>query len=838
MERSFLMKTARHFHASGILLFLITSLLLGITGCSSGGSDSGTASWWDSGVGETAQTLSVSGTLRDTITNNPVQGATCTLLRTRGGNFIEDFMRIPKETVTVSTTTTGADGTYRLTGVPSGTYTLKFTKTDYINSEVNDLSVTGDTANIDHTIVQTSQWNQIAGPDYPYDDTKDYLIVDASLPDKGVRPAVSGVAATIIPSAGVKIGYFTDSTPPTIDWNATSTYSNGRIIFYGLTPGTQYSITFTLAGYTFPTLSVTSPGGGGVQNYNIYATSPTPSPTQPTPSPSPTVSPQPSPSPSPTTSPGGGGGGGGTAALSITTINPDSGPAGTEVTITGTGFGAPQGNSRVSFNGTDAAAGDYVSWSATEIKVKVPAGAATGNIVVTVGSQVSNGKMFTCTPSGTIHGTITDAHNSGTLLGGVTVTAGGVTGTTNLNGYYKLENVPEGAQTVKATKTGYAEKTQDVTVTADETLLQNLAMTPTSEGPWDYTFNKTDYAGQGSGLTSVVTGDFNKDGDLDLAVSNYGSDSVSIFLGNGTGGFTEPNLPVAVGTDPYLIAAGDFNGDGNLDLAVPNNGSQSVSILIGDGTGAFTNAAESPFATGTIQPSSVAIGDYNSDGKLDFAVTQTNQSQISIFIGDGDGTFTAGSTFSSGGTWAIHVAAGDFDGDGNLDLACANYGNNLIAIFKGKGDGTFDAPTTFGAGTAPYAVAIGDLNCDGKMDLAVTNRNSSNISIFLGDGDGTFTVPAGSPFAAVSSPTFTTIGDFNGDGKPDLAVANNGGTALSVLLGNKDGTFNAKTDFDVGGNPYSAATGDFNGDRKPDLATANNGGVKPISILLNDITHD
>jgi len=291
---------------------LLAAVILGLsalTGCAGGGSETGSP-WWGGGGGGTTQAYSVSGTLRDAISSAPVEGATCTLLQTKGGNFIKDFMRIPKETVTMGTAVTGTDGTYLFTGVPSGTYTLQFTRADYITLEVNDLSVTGDANNVDRTVVKTSQWTQLAGPEYPYDPSKNCLVVEAAPPAR--MPRVAGVTASITPSEGVMTGYFTDSTPPTIDWNAASSYTNGRMIFYGLTPGVQYSISFSSPGWLFPVLTFTSSGGGGVfQSFGIVATAPNPTPmptTSPTPTPSPTLSPQPS--PSPTQSPGGGGGGG------------------------------------------------------------------------------------------------------------------------------------------------------------------------------------------------------------------------------------------------------------------------------------------------------------------------------------------------------------------------------------------------------------------------------------------------------------------------------------------------------------------------------------------------
>ncbi len=391
------MRETRLFRLRDVLSFLITTMLLAMTGCSGGGGDSGGVAWWDGGGG-TSQAYAVSGTLRDTITSTPVQGATCTLLQTKGGSFIDYLMRIPKETVTVSATTTGTDGTYRFTGILPGTYTLKFTKTDYVTLEVADLSVTGDTSNLDKTVLQTSQWNQVAGPDAPYDATKDYAIVDASIPSKGAR-GTSGIVAAITPSTGVKIGYFTDTTPATIDWNATGTYSNGRIIFYGLTPGTKYTITFALAGYTFPALSVSSPAGGGiVQSYNIYATAPTPTPTSsPTASPTPTPTPTPSPtySPIPTPSPGGGGGGGGGSVTpSIASLTPDNGYAGSAVVINGSNFGAAQGNGKVTFFDGKEATIASGGWSATQITCYVPGGATTGNVTVTT-SVGSGAKNFT-----------------------------------------------------------------------------------------------------------------------------------------------------------------------------------------------------------------------------------------------------------------------------------------------------------------------------------------------------------------------------------------------------------------------------------------------------------
>ena len=144
----------------------------------------------------------------------------------------------------------------------------------------------------------------------------------------------------------------------------------------------------------------------------------------------------------------------------------------------------------------------------------------------------------------------------------------------------------------------------------------------------------------------MVAGDFNGDGKLDLAVANYGNyltgstgDTVTILLGNGDGSFTQaPGSPVTVGNSPGALAEGDFNGDGNLDLAVANAADDTITILLGKGDGTFTPALVSP-ATG-LTPSGLAIGDFNGDGKLDLAVANFDTAAINILLGNGDGTFT------------------------------------------------------------------------------------------------------------------------------------------------------------------------------------------------------
>ena len=249
-------------------------------------------------------------------------------------------------------------------------------------------------------------------------------------------------------------------------------------------------------------------------------------------------------------------------------------------------------------------------------------------------------------------------------------------------------------------------------------------------------------------------------------------------------------LSPAVGPEPYSLAVGDFNGDGKLDLAVANYGGygfpSTVSILLGDGRGNFT-LASSPAAGDS--PLSVAVGDFNGDGNLDLAVANEVGGCVTILLGDGTGNFTLTSSPAAGDE-PVSVAVGDFNGDGKLDLAVANWGYfsaSTVDILLGDGAGKFTLASSTLTGSDSDAVAVGDFNGDGKLDLAVANRSGNNVSILLGDGAGNFTLTS-SP-ATGSEPYSVAVGDFNGDGKLDLAVANSGSNTVSILLGDGTGNF-------------------------------------------------
>jgi hypothetical protein len=347
--------------------------------------------------------------------------------------------------------------------------------------------------------------------------------------------------------------------------------------------------------------------------------------------------------------------------------------------------------------------------------------------------------------------------------------------------------------------------------------------------------------------SAVVTGDFNRDGKIDLAVtSDFG---IVVFLGSGNGNF-QLNYTALMNTSPSSLAVGDFNGDGKLDLVAANAVPNTVSVLLGNGDGTFQPNTE--YATGNT-PSSVAVGDFNGDGKLDLAVA--TGSGVSILLGNGDGTFQPRVDYGAG-NGPCSIAVGDFNGDGRLDIAVANCGGNSLSVLLGNGDGSFQTNVDYPTPGIPQAVVAADFNGDGKFDLAAVGTgvdaefDPGYLSVFLGNGDGTFPpyvsyqVPCPCLNFLFPSLPSVAVADFDGNGKLGLAVGSSylyvcGDPSanpcptddLNVFKGNGDGTFQYWEYHSLRLHPMSAvAAGDFNGDGLPDVAVASGG---EIDIFLN-----
>ncbi len=316
------------------------------------------------------------------------------------------------------------------------------------------------------------------------------------------------------------------------------------------------------------------------------------------------------------------------------------------------------------------------------------------------------------------------------------------------------------------------------------------------------------------------------DGNVSYGASTSGvfSETVKPVLS----GSLVPLANLIAGSNPTSVVYGDFNGDGKADIAVANQFSASVNIYLGNGAGAFTSEP----SLSAVSPVAMVVGDFNGDGKQDLAVVQENTSSVAVFLGNGNGTFAAGVSYSVD-LEPVSITAADFNGDGIIDLATANSGANSVSILLGNSNGTFQ--TSFAAtgsttidGTL-VQVTAGDFNQDGKMDLAVVVADLANVTILLGTGSGSFTV--GSSFGVGADPLGIAVGDFNGDGKLDLAVTNTGGgmnpgpSSVSILVGQGNGSFTVDPPDQnpLFNQPTPVVVGDFNGDGFQDIAVGNYG---------------
>src|SRR5712691_2429549 len=329
---------------------------------------------------------------------------------------------------------------------------------------------------------------------------------------------------------------------------------------------------------------------------------------------------------------------------------------------------------------------------------------------------------------------------------------------------------------------------------------------------------------------TVGIADVNGDGKPDLVTVNTGANTVSVLPGNGAGSFGS-RTDFATGAVPHGLAIADLDGDGNPDLVVANTGANTVSVLLGTGTGTFAPAMD--FPTGAA-PFFVAVGDLNRDGIPDLVVVNVNAPDtVSVLLGIGDGTFGPKADFATG-AGPRSVAIGDLDGDGNLDLVVANVTASTVSVLLGTGTGSFGPKTDFPTGTGARDVAIADVNGDGKLDVVVANAGAGSVSVLLGAGDGTLGTKT--DFLVGAGPRSVAIGDVNEDGILDLVVANSDSNTVSVLLGTGTGSFAAKTDLATGAGtrPFSVAIGDLNGNGQRDLAVANVS-ANTVSVFLNTI---
>jgi uncharacterized protein (TIGR03437 family) len=349
----------------------------------------------------------------------------------------------------------------------------------------------------------------------------------------------------------------------------------------------------------------------------------------------------------------------------------------------------------------------------------------------------------------------------------------------------------------------------------------------------------------GDGNLDVVIGT----GHPDVLAPNQYSGAVTAFFGRGDGSLIGPPA-YPVGSGLAAMALADLDGDGKPDLAVAAG---DLWILLSRGSGSFKTPVRIPIPSGfsTAAVSSVAAGDFNGDGKRDLVLGDSNGSGVYVLLGNGDGTFQPPVQYPMGGSISS-VAVADFNGDGKLDIAACGPGLNppsgsTAGILLGNGNGTFQSVRTLsGFGTAPQSLVVGDFNKDGKPDLAIADEgslfnaaNPGGVLVYLGLGNGSFQSPV--KYSAGNSPTFIAAADINGDGAPDLIVttedpnfSTNFVFDIGLLPGNGNGTFRAALLLPTEFGPQWIAVADLNGDGKPDLAIAHCCGETDTTFMFGN----
>jgi hypothetical protein len=337
----------------------------------------------------------------------------------------------------------------------------------------------------------------------------------------------------------------------------------------------------------------------------------------------------------------------------------------------------------------------------------------------------------------------------------------------------------------------------------------------------------------------LAAADFNNDGKADLAVGNG---SAQIMLGSGSGSFTTNTERYLTGGDVML--AGDFNGDGKADLVSPRADvgiiPGVVAVIPGRGDGTFDVSRGRSFGTFNTFPSSLAVADFNGDGRGDVTSTFSFSPSVGFSLGDGAGGLRQ-PAFSNVPGNAGWVATGDFDGDGKADAASANIGTGFgtMTVFYGNGSGTVSRSVNISA-SATFVTA-GNFNGDGLSDLVALNDNG-RVTILLSTGPSSFAVAAGSPFDLVPGSTFgpasaVALGDFNGDGRDDLATSTSAQNSVSLLLNDGAGrmTLSSTAVIPIGTDfrEKRLAVGDFNRDGRADVVSSN-GAAQNVTVFLGD----
>ncbi|TAF75965.1 MAG: T9SS C-terminal target domain-containing protein [Bacteroidetes bacterium] len=468
------------------------------------------------------------------------------------------------------------------------------------------------------------------------------------------------------------------------------------------------------------------------------------------------------------------------SAPTITSISPNADGINSTFNIVGTNFGASSGDNVVYLGAVRA---DVVSNTSTTGIVRVPAGAnyqSLSLVNLNSGLQAYYDSPFVTT-------------FLGAAIIGTGTFATPITPSSSTNSYITALGDLDGNGKPELISARYT----------SSTLLVNINTTNGSLTGTD--FNSTFSLSVGANPYDVEIVDIDNDGKLDIVVSNFGSTFITILKNIHSSGtlsaasFVQVNIPTT--SNVYGLAVGDIDRDGRLDLVAANNSTNNLQIYKNIGTtgtitaSSFATAVTYGIGSGT-NPYDVELADLNNDGKLDIITANFGQSYLTIFENISSNGFINASSLNTPisspiGTISVSVKKADIDGDGKMDLVAANYSTNTISVVRNKYTsgsilGThFNEKTDFTVGTTPYKLSVGDINGDGKLDIAVANLNSSTMSIL--SNSATLGTINGSSFATKvdfsvpNSPVTPAVGDLNGDGKPEVVIGRYSTSLFSIF---------------------------------------------------------